>query len=260
MEHSIESDMQRFAVISDIHSNLDALLSVLDDIQEQDVEKVYCLGDLVGYGAHPREVVDIAMRDFEFVLRGNHDDAVTFKLPKKFHQAAAKAVFWTRERLKPKEYSRPSALERWKFLKSRLLNKVIIGDMLFAHGTPDSYLKYIDSERAAAQVFATLPPRITTVFVGHSHIAGTFAETSSGVKYLKWFSRELPKLRDMRLIINVGSVGQPRDGDYRACYVVVDGDNFWYRRVEYDVELAVKAVHSRPGLPEECGNRLRYGS
>jgi predicted phosphodiesterase len=251
--------MRRFAVISDIHSNLDALLAVLDDFREQEVEKVYCLGDLVGYGAHPREVVDIAMRDFEFVLRGNHDDAVTFKLPKKFNQAAAKAVFWTRERLKPKEYSRVSAFKRWDFLKSKLLDRVVIGDMLFAHGTPDSYLKYIDSERAAAQVFATLPKGINNVFVGHSHIAGTFVETSSGVKYLEWSSKDLPKLHNRRLIINVGSVGQPRDGDHRACYVVVDGRSFWYRRVEYDVELAIKSIYLRSGLPEECGNRLRYG-
>lgn len=131
--------------------------------------------------------------------------------------------------------------------------------MLFAHGTPDSYLKYIDSEHAAAQVFATLPPGITDVFVGHSHIAGTFLETSSGVKYLEWSSKDLPKLHNRRLIINVGSVGQPRDGDHRACYVVVDGRTFWYRRVKYDVELAIKSIYLRSGLPDESGDRLRYG-
>jgi predicted phosphodiesterase len=251
--------MRPFAVISDIHSNLDALLAVLDDIKEQGVEKIYCLGDLIGYGAHPREVVDIAMRDFEFVVRGNHDDAVTFKLPRKFNKSAAQAVFWTRERLKPKEYSRASALKRWEFLKSGLRSKVIIDDMVFAHGTPDSCLKYIDSERTAAQVFSTLPPGIVDVFVGHSHIAGVFVETTSGVKYLEWSSRDLPKLHNRRLIINVGSVGQPRDGDHRACYLVVDGKSFSYRRVEYDVELAIKSVCLRSGLPDVCGSRLRYG-
>jgi predicted phosphodiesterase len=251
--------MQRFAVISDIHSNLDALLAVLDDIEQQGIEKIYCLGDLVGYGGCPREVVDFAMRDFEFVLRGNHDDAVTFRLPKKFNVTAAKAILWTRERLKPKEYSRESTFNRWEFLRSKLLKRVVIADMLFAHGTPDSYLRYIDSERSASQVFSALQPGITTVFVGHSHIAGAFVEDSAGIDYLKWSSKELPKLRKRRLIINVGSVGQPRDGDYRACYVVVEGNSFCYRRVEYDVELAIKTVYSRPGLPRECGSRLRYG-
>ncbi|MFH1421298.1 MAG: metallophosphoesterase family protein [Planctomycetota bacterium] len=252
--------MKRFAIISDVHSNLDALLAVFEDFEQQGVEKVYCLGDMVGYGAHPREVVDIAMSSFNFVIRGNHDDAVTFKVPKKFNDTAARAVYWTRDKLKPNDYSRQSAFKRWDFLKKKLKDKMIIGNMIFAHGTPDSYFRYIDDERTAAQVLSKFTAGVKTLFVGHSHIPGIFEESNGAVRFLKWTTKDLPKLHRNRMIINVGSVGQPRDGDYRACYVVVAGDVFWYRRVEYDVELAVKAIYCRPGLPNDCGNRLRYGS
>ncbi len=252
--------MRSFAIVSDIHSNLDALLSVLDDFEEQEVGKVYCLGDLVGYGAHPLEVIDIAMQDFEWVLRGNHDDAVTYKIPKYFNETAANAVYWTRDRLKPERFSRPHAVKRWEFMRKKLKDNVAIGDMAFGHGTFDSYFKYIDNAKHAKEAFEKFPPKVRVLFVGHTHIPGIWEEASDGVRYYKYDSEELPVLRKNRLIVNVGSVGQPRDGDTRSCYIVVEGDTFRYRRIKYDVDMAVKAIHQRIGLPNGCGNRLRFGT
>ena len=252
--------MKRFAVISDVHANLDALLAVLDDFEEQEIDKVYCLGDLVGYGAHPLEVIDIAMQDFEWVLRGNHDDAATYKIPKYFNQTAAQAVYWTRDRLKPKTYSRPHAVKRWEFMRKKLKDKAVIGDMGFGHGTLDSYFHYIDTAKNAKKAFDGLPPSINILFVGHTHIPGVWENTEKGMNYYKCNSEILPLMRKNRLIVNVGSVGQPRDGDTRACYVVVEGNKLYFRRVLYDLDMAVKAIHHRVGLPNDCGNRLRFGS
>lgn len=253
----------RIAVISDIHANLPALKAVMKDIRSQKAEKIYCLGDLVGYGPNPREVVDIAMLKFEFTLRGNHDEAVTFKLPRHFNPIAAKSVFWSREKLKPQRSRNISSqsFRRWSFLRKKLKDVVRIDDFMFAHGTPKSFYDYIDGIKAAKKVFAMLPIDVTTLFVGHSHIPVVFAETEQGIRILNYDTPKLPKLRRYRMIINVGSVGQPRDGDVRACYVMMDDETneFYYRRIEYDVEEAVRLIYSRVGLPKDNAHRLRGG-
>lgn len=252
--------MRRFAIISDIHSNLDALLAVLEDFEEQGIERIYCLGDLVGYGAYPMEVIDVAMQNFVWVLRGNHDDAVTYKIPKNFNETAAQAVFWTRDRLKPRLYSRPHAFDRWEFVRKKLRDKVRIGEMAFGHGTMDSYFIYIDSVEHAGEAFGAFPPEVKVLFVGHTHIPCVWEKDHKEVLFHKYDAQNLPPMRKNPLIINVGSVGQPRDGDPRACYVIVEGDSFRYRRVDYDVKMAVEAIHCRAGLPDQCGNRLQFGT
>jgi predicted phosphodiesterase len=251
----------RLAVISDIHANLTALKAVLEDIRLQKVDKIFCLGDLVGYGPAPREVVDIAMLKFEFTLRGNHDEAVTFKLPKQFNPVAARSIFWTREKLKPAPQSGPHSFRRWNFLCKKLKDVVQVDDLLFAHGTPRSFYDYVDGIKAAKKVFAILSSEVTTLFVGHSHIPVVFVEMEQGIRVLNYDAPKLPKLREHRLIINVGSVGQPRDGNPRACYVVVDNETneFYYRRVEYDVEEVVRQIYAKAGLPKDNAHRLRGG-
>lgn len=249
------------AVIADIHANLPALKMVLKDIREQGAEEIYCLGDLVGYGPNPREVVDIAMKRFRFTLRGNHDEAVTYKIPHNFNPIAARSVFWTRSVMKPPPKATIQAIKRWTFLRKKLEDVVQVDDLMFAHGTPTSFYDYIDSIKAAQKVFSSLPPDVTTLFVGHSHIPMVFVEAAEGIRILNYDSPKLPRLREFRMIINVGSVGQPRDGDPRACYVMVDTEKsiFWYRRVEYDVEETIKMIYARAGLPKDNAHRLRGG-
>ena len=201
----------KFAVISDVHSNLHALNAVLDDIERHGVKRIFCLGDLVGYGGSPKRVVDIAL-NFDFVLRGNHDDAVTFKLPTDFNPTAARAVAWTRQQLKAGHNSTRKARQLWRFMRNGLHKMVNIENMYFAHGTPESYFKYIDSVKAAKQVFGTLPENVHTVFCGHTHVAGVFVEGTDGfIRWLGPYAKHYPTIGSLRMIRNTGSVGQPRD-------------------------------------------------
>jgi diadenosine tetraphosphatase ApaH/serine/threonine PP2A family protein phosphatase len=250
----------KFAVISDVHSNIQALNAVLEDINRHGIKKIYCLGDLVGYGGNPRQVVDHAM-DFDFVLRGNHDDAVTFKLPKDFNPTAARAVYWTREQLKADYTSSRKGLKRWAFMRRKLHLKVRIGEMCFVHGTFESYFKYVDSVSSAMAVFKKLPPDIKTMFCGHTHVAGVFVEDTDG--FIRWigpYAKKFPPLGTLRMIINCGSVGQPRDCDCRASYMLVSGNRFFYRRVPYDVAEAMRSIKSKGGLPNFSAERLLDGT
>ncbi len=109
---------ERIAIISDIHANLEALTAVMNDIRSRRVKKIYCLGDLIGYGADPNLVINIAMENFEFVIKGNHDEAISYKIPKRFKRLAATAAYWTRKRVKPRRA--PGYREqrtRWTYLK-----------------------------------------------------------------------------------------------------------------------------------------------
>lgn len=250
----------KLAVISDVHSNLHALRAVLDDIDRHGVKKVFCLGDLVGYGGNPKRVVDLA-RKFDLVLRGNHDDAVTYRLPHDFNPTAARAVSWTRAQLKADFNSPRPALRRWKFMRKGLKRAARVDNLMFAHGTPWSYFQYIDSVELAGKVLEKLPSEVNSLFIGHTHVAGVYAEDSDGfVRWIGPYAKSYPKIGTLRMIINVGSVGQPRDGDRRASYVLISGDRFYYRRVPYNIHSAVKAVKKKNGLPNYSGDRLLDGA
>jgi predicted phosphodiesterase len=248
----------RFAVISDIHSNLEALEAVLEDIERHHVRNIFCLGDLVGYGGNPREVIDLAM-DFNFCLRGNHDDAVSFKVPSKFNIIAAKAVYWTRDMLLPHLHSGPKARKRWNFMRSKLKRFVQIQDMIFAHGTPDSYFDYVDNPEIAEELLDDEKENVQIYFVGHTHVGGVFFRDNGKVRFLHSSSPKMPKLGSRRMIINAGSVGQPRDGDIRACYVLIGDNGFYFRRIPYDVKTAIDTVFQMNGLPNDSGQRLAEG-
>jgi hypothetical protein len=127
----------RIAFVSDIHSNLEALLAVMRDIQAKRCTRIYCLGDLIGYGPSPNECIDIAMRSFELVIKGNHDEAISYKIPKRFKRLAAKAAFWTRRRVKPggkfPGANSKEQRERWAYLR-RMPDTFELGPWLLAHG------------------------------------------------------------------------------------------------------------------------------
>ncbi|MHC4664180.1 MAG: metallophosphoesterase family protein [Planctomycetota bacterium] len=248
----------RFAVISDIHSNLQALEAVLADVERHHVKSIFCLGDLVGYGGNPREVIDLAM-DFNFCLRGNHDDAVTFKVPKKFNITAAKSVFWTRDQILPHKHSGPRARRRWNFMRRKLKRLVQIEDAIFAHGTPGSYFEYVDNPGIAEELLEDNKYEVKTIFVGHTHVGGAFFKDNGKVRFLHSSSPKMPGYRSRKMIVNVGSVGQPRDGDIRACYVLVGDEGFYFRRIPYKVKEAIDTVFNRIGLPNDSGERLSEG-
>jgi diadenosine tetraphosphatase ApaH/serine/threonine PP2A family protein phosphatase len=245
------------AILSDIHSNLEALEAVLADIATFKVDEIYCLGDVVGYGPNPRECVDLAMK-FKLTLMGNHDQAVMFD-PKDFNPVAEKATQWTRRQLEAPIRSRQDADRRWEFL-GELPSTFQDGDILFVHGSARNPLnEYVFPEdiynpRKLERIFPLVK---RYCFQGHTHIPGVFTEDKRFASPEEINSTHT--LNDVKVLCNVGSVGQPRDGDWRACYVLLDGATIHYRRVAYDVEATIKKIHAVPDLDKFLGDRLRKG-
>ena len=245
------------ALISDIHSNAAALDAVLSDIKRQGAERIYCLGDVVGYGPKPRECLDRA-RQWDLCLMGNHDQAVLLE-PGGFNTAAERAVFWTRSQLETDgEADRRAA--RWQFLATLGVHRYE-ANLLFVHGSPRRPLhEYIfpDDPEVNMQKMATIFERFPMVcFVGHTHLPGVFTED-----YQFLTPGELGHavtLGERKMVVNIGSVGQPRDRDPRACYVLLKGRQVTWRRVQYDIESTVSAIQEAQGLDNFSAHRLRDG-
>ena len=254
----------KIAIISDIHSNLEAFEAVLKDIDSQQVEKIYCLGDLVGYGPNPVECIDRMMELqrkglVQVCLQGNHDQAALFD-PDGFNSIAESAIYWTRDQLE--RQTNLAAQRRWEFLGE--IPRYYKNDrFMFVHGSPRNPLnEYVFSddileESKMEKLFAIIPKYC---FQGHTHVPGIFTES---LKYFR--SSELPDgrydLKDEKLMINVGSVGQPRDRDPRACYVTVDLDENYvqYHRVDYNIEVTCQKIFDIPELDNFLGERIKQG-
>ena len=244
------------AIISDIHGNLEALEAVLADIQQQNVADVYCLGDILGYGPNPRECLDLVMKHCAATILGNHDQAALFD-PEGFNAGAERAIFWTRNVLETGDAKGNE--RRWEFLGE--LPRVRREDnILFVHGSARNPLNEyvfpedIYNQRKMERIFALVDKYC---FQGHTHIPGVFLES------LSFLSPEEIDLRyelsGEKAVLNVGSVGQPRDGDPRACYVLLDGQTVRYRRVPYDLEKTIAKIYKVPELDNFLGDRLREG-
>jgi predicted phosphodiesterase len=245
------------AIISDIHSNLEALQAVLADIKQQNVEAVYCLGDVVGYGPNPRECVDLVM-SCPVVILGNHDQGAMFD-PEGFNASAERAIFWTRAQLESPHERSEIKEKRWEFLAERPRSHREEG-LLYVHGSARNPLNEyvfpedIYNQRKMERIFALVE---RYCFQGHTHVPGVFTET------MQFHSPDeiesIYRLDGRKTLCNVGSVGQPRDGDWRACYILLDDETIRYRRVEYDVDTTVKKIYAVPELENFLGDRLREG-
>jgi predicted phosphodiesterase len=245
------------AIISDIHSNLEALQAVLADIEAQQVDEIYCLGDIIGYGPNPRECIDLVM-DFRIVLLGNHDQGAMFD-PEGFNPSAERAIFWTRAQLESPSDGRDDREKRWEFLAERP-RSIKENGYLFVHGSARNPLNEyvfpedIYNQRKMERIFALVD---RYCFQGHTHVPGIFTEN---LQFLAPEDLEYTyKLDGRKTLCNVGSVGQPRDGDWRACYILLDGEAIHYRRVEYDIESTVAKIYAVPELENFLGDRLREG-
>jgi diadenosine tetraphosphatase ApaH/serine/threonine PP2A family protein phosphatase len=250
------------AIISDIHSNFEALQAVLEDIGKHQVSEIYCLGDVVGYGPNPRECVDLIMK-CKMVLLGNHDQGAMFD-PEGFNLPAEKAIFWTRDQLEaPNEQQTPKE-KRWEFLAERP-RQFRENGMMFVHGSARNPLNEyvfpedIYNQRKMERIFALVE---RYCFQGHTHVPGIFTEQVPEDLYQFSSPEEIEYLHvldERKTLCNVGSVGQPRDGDWRACYVLLDDKSIRYRRVEYDIETTVKKIYAERELENFLGDRLRDG-
>jgi len=245
------------ALISDIHSNIEALEAVLADIRDQGIAEIYCLGDLVGYGPNPREVIDEIMK-CQVCLLGNHDQGALFD-PEGFNSGAERAIFWTRTQLEEGPGTAAMRQRRWDFL-GELPRSRTEENLLFVHGSARNPLnEYVFPEdiynkRKLEKIFALVQQ---FAFQGHTHVPGVFTESCN------FFSPEEInnecRLDRNKVMINVGSVGQPRDGDPRACYVMLEDDLVQFRRVEYPFEKTISKIYDIPDLDNFLGDRLRDG-
>lgn len=248
------------AVISDIHANLEALEAVLADIDSKDIAKIVCLGDVVGYGPDPEACLDLVAKRTEPCLCGNHDYAVLYGA-RDFNPVAEDVVLFHQELLVPRGGASEDRVQRWEFLRG-LIARYEDEDHLYVHGSPRNPIhEYIlesdvrwGLERKLREAFAKTR-RIC--FIGHTHRPGVITEAldfqrpdALGGRYA---------FGEGKAIVNVGSVGQPRDGDSRACYVTVDEDSVTYHRVEYDVATTKGKIEACGRIDMSCAERLAEG-
>lgn len=239
----------RIGLFSDPHANLEALRVVVDWLKAQGAELYFCLGDLVGYGANPNECIGLIQELPGLVVAGNHDWAVLERTPLEyFNPIAAQAVRWTRRVLNSQSV---------EFLKSIKLTHQHEGFYL-VHSTPSdptSWRYILDLEEAGYQ-FTHFPTR--TCLVGHSHCPFLLVSDGNCVESLPLSEVRLEP--EKRYLINLGSVGQPRDGDPRACAAIYHPDLQVIRfvRLDYDIRLAQEKI-IRAGLPPYLAQRLWVG-
>ena len=250
------------ALLSDVHANLEALQAILADLARHGAEAVYCLGDVVGYGPNPRECVDLVMQ-CQVVLLGNHDQGAMFD-PDGFNPPAERAIFWTRGQLENPVDNKQAKERRWEFLAERPRSHREDG-VLFVHGSARNPLNEyvfpedIYNQRKMERIFALVE---RYCFQGHTHVPGIFTEQAPEDLYQFTAPDEIDytyQLDGRKTLCNVGSVGQPRDGDWRGCYILLDGETIRYRRVEYDIDTTVKKIYAIPDLDNFLGDRLRDG-
>jgi diadenosine tetraphosphatase ApaH/serine/threonine PP2A family protein phosphatase len=231
----------RLAIISDIHSNIQALEKVLSAIDNLGIDQIYCLGDIVGYGPFPNECVEIVRKRCTLVIKGNHDSGVTGELElDHFNQFGRSAIIWTQKNISP---------DNLVFLKGLPLSASENGCTL-AHATPhepESW-QYILSWRDAQECFESFGTPLA--FIGHTHSPVIIGEDGKINQFRK----------DCRFLTNVGSVGQPRDGNPKASFCMADTTAWKLEivRVEYDIEAAA-AASLKARLPDFLAQRLFLG-
>ena len=247
------------AILSDIHANVLAFEAVLRDVEHVKVQEVVCLGDVVGYGARPKQCIDYVRKYFAWSLRGNHEKGLlSASEAERFSARARDALDWTRRLLDAPDDAENVA--RMDFLRA-MAEKHVEDDLLFCHGSPrlpvDEYCYPNLGERHPERMKLIFEMLAHVVFVGHTHLPGVLAEDGSfetpadlGNEY---------EIGPGKAIINVGSVGQPRDRNPRASYVILDGNTVVFRRVQYDIEIAANQIYAVAELDDGLGDRLFEG-
>lgn len=238
----------RYGIIADIHGNLEGLQVVLADIKQQKCTHVVCLGDVVGYGANPKECLDIIRGMNIPVVKGNHDEYIgSSEDPEGFNDAAAEAVSWSRNQLTEDDRK---WLRDLKYFR-------LVANFSIVHATLDAPQRwgYVFEKLEAAASFTYQNTQVC--FFGHTHVPVAFIRDTGvrGGTYSK-FRVESGK----KYFVNVGSVGQPRDGDPRAAYVIYDlpQQTIELRRLDYDIATAQRKIRAA-GLPERLAERLSTG-
>lgn len=253
----------KLAIISDIHGNSEALRTVLADIETREVEGIICLGDIIGYGPDPTTCVDLVAEHCLWSLMGNHDYGVLYE-PTNFNPGAEQAAYWTRSQFENGCGDEELKIKRWQFL-GRLRVRVKFGNdnnIIAAHGSPrrpvNEYIFPDDAINGSLKIQQIFERVDMYAVVGHTHVPGVFTDepdfyAPDELKNHFTFQNE------EKIIVNVGSVGQPRDSDPRACYVVLDDEGVTFHRVPYNVDVVADAIKAVPQLNDWLGDRLYEG-
>lgn len=241
------------AVISDLHSNIEALEAVIQDIKKKDIDRIGILGDVIGYGPNPRECLELIKEiKPDFILMGNHEHALLNGCPTNMHPRARKTIDWTREQLDEEDLQ---FISSWP-------TEYHLDNIYAVHASPrNPVLEYIfphDIRRPQLmqERFNKMPGRHCVV--GHVHIPGVFTENMEFIKPSDLMSN-LYLFGEEKAIINVGSVGQPRDHDPKSCYVTIDGEAVIFRRVEYDFRKTQEKILALNQFDPFLAQRLEVG-
>jgi predicted phosphodiesterase len=240
----------RYGIFSDIHANLEALEAVIDAYDKESVDAYLCIGDLVGYAVNPKECIKIVQDAATVTVAGNHDWAAADLFSTDyFNEYAAEAISWTKNNLDA------GSKNLLKALGLIYVNK----DLTLVHGTLDApaVFQYTNDEYSAQATFGLLETK--ACFIGHTHVPGYFVDAGAG--RIAYFQEERIHLEEgKKYIVNVGSVGQPRDGNPQASFCVYDTEtkDILIKRAGYDAGAARKKI-IEAGLPRFLGDRLLIG-
>lgn len=255
--------MARTAIISDIHANYHALSAVIEDVRAMECTDLVCLGDVVGYNAYPKECLDYVRELGCPVVKGNHDEEVVSPSLAKMNPVARQAMDWTRDQLDEESLKWLSRLQYQRIVRTDTGCTFSIVHASLDH--PKSWNYVINANDASSHFQRQIPP---LCFHGHTHAPKVFI--SNGVSTVEDFDvlqdlyksgyTEFQPQVGLKYFVNVGSVGQPRDNDPRACYAVYDSDYnlVVIKRVSYDIQAAQDAIYAA-GLPEYLAERLMRG-
>lgn len=233
---------------------------MLTDIERRGIKRIVCLGDTIGYGPNPRECLDLVIERCEWALLGNHDFAALYE-PTNFNAGAEAAAFWTRQELE-RDTDKQALARRWKFLASLDIKRNLSDDIYCVHGSPRRPInEYIFSEDVTtspnkmAQIFSLVD---NVCLVGHTHVQGVFTSdpdfyASAEIDYKHEIGSE------GKVVINVGSVGQPRDRDPRSAYAILHRKHVEFVRIGYNIDAVVKKIQAIPELNNFFGERLLEG-
>ncbi len=249
--------MARIALLSDVHGNLEALESALGDVARVGADVVVCLGDVVGYGPEPGECVDLVSEWCDVVVRGNHDEAALSRRGlARFNESARRSAEYARERLTA---AQRVVMESWG-------SRADVMGVLVTHATFGAQeMEYITTNASAARSFAAVDAAVMAI--GHTHIPSAFTCPEGRVRGGEVRGYPLPSgptialPSDRRVLLNPGSVGQPRDGNPEAAWMLLDTGmgTAQVRRVAYDIERVRQKIR-QVGLPDGLGERLLVGA
>ena len=240
----------RIGIFSDVHANIEAMTAVMQAYATERIDKFVCIGDVVGYGASPNECCDLIREVAAFTILGNHDAAVAGRMDYSYYYDAARHALDV--------HARALTPENLTWLRS-LPYEQRDGDVTFCHGSPINLeeFEYIFSLEQAAKCLEMWDDLSMVTFIGHSHLCKSFALARNDV--FEVVATKFAIRPDHRYIISVGSVGQPRDGDPRPCYVIQEPNQLSFRRVEYDPTVTANKIYNIPDLDDFLGDRIKQG-